>query len=109
MYINIMYIYNNVVNEKMKVSQDQLYKYITEHDVKLSRLAELMGISSLLLRLISATFPIGTVTHALLVLIILRSLTMQYVVFHKIYVLAFCILVQTKCTPTSTAGLMIRV
>lgn len=29
----------------MKVSQDQLYKYITEHDVKLSRLAELMGIS----------------------------------------------------------------
>ena len=34
---------------------------------------------------------------------------MQYVVFHKIYVLAFCILVQTKCTPTSTAGLMIRV
>ena len=29
--------------EKIKVSQDALYSYLTEHDVKLSRLAELMG------------------------------------------------------------------
>lgn len=40
-----MYIYNNVVNEKMKVSQDTLYKYLTEHDVIFSRLAEMMDMS----------------------------------------------------------------
>ena len=30
---------------KMKMSQDQLYKYLMDHDVKLSRLAEQMGLS----------------------------------------------------------------
>lgn len=30
-------------NKKMKITQDALYKYLTEHDVKLSRIAELMG------------------------------------------------------------------
>ena len=29
--------------QKMKMSQDQLYKYLTDHDVKVIRLAELMG------------------------------------------------------------------
>lgn len=29
--------------EKMKMSQDQLYKYLTDHDVKMSRIADLMG------------------------------------------------------------------
>ena len=32
-------------NVKMKMSQDQLYKYLMDHDVKLSRLAEQMGLS----------------------------------------------------------------
>ena len=31
--------------EKIKVSQDTLYSYLTEHSVKLVRLAELVGIS----------------------------------------------------------------
>ena len=35
-----------MTNEKMKMSQDQLFKYITEHDVILSRLSEMMGISN---------------------------------------------------------------
>lgn len=34
-----------MVNEKMKVSQDTLYKYLTEHDVILTRLSEMMGMS----------------------------------------------------------------
>ena len=29
--------------KKMQMSQDDLYQYLTDHDVKLSRLAELMG------------------------------------------------------------------
>lgn len=37
--------YNKMNNVKMKMSQDQLFKYLNEHDVKLSRLAEQMGIS----------------------------------------------------------------
>lgn len=28
----------------MKMTQDELYKYLTEHDVKVSRIAELMGV-----------------------------------------------------------------
>lgn len=31
--------------EKVKMSQDTLYKYLTDHDVKISRIAELMGMS----------------------------------------------------------------
>ena len=34
-----------MTNEKMKMSQDQLFKYLTEHDVILTRLSEMMGIS----------------------------------------------------------------
>ena len=28
---------------KVKMTQDALYKYLTDHDVKISRIAELMG------------------------------------------------------------------
>ena len=33
----------NKVIQKMKMSQDDLYKYLNEHDLKVSRIAELMG------------------------------------------------------------------